>query len=235
MMLKSHAGRWSAVVAVAAAIFSSNAPTGAAGDTPASFTIDPVSGATVASDGGSYVDFRLIDGGASSPPICVDSLITTGGTVFNRLNREVAPDLRCGAVGGTARNFRIYVGNPLACAELDFYGVGLTDPSGAPWTGSGDCILRDVDSPRIRVDKTFGSRVTKTKLAFLITMLDAPAGHGGFEIQPKTAAVVRASGAARIVEYAGEANLVKFGTNKPAPVEGADFILKFQITFTPGA
>ncbi len=234
---RTHALRLLCIAAVGiAAANAVNIPVGAASDTPASFTIDAVSGATVASDAGAYIDYRLIDGGASSPPICVDSLISPTGTIFNRLNREIADGLRCGEVGGTARNFLIAIENPLACSELASYGVGLTDPSGVnAWPGTGSCILTHVDSPRIRVGKTFGSKVTKTDIAFLIKMLTAPAGHGGFEIQPFSAAPVSAVGTSRVVSYSGQANLVKFGTGttKPAAVRGAEFNLTFRITFAP--
>jgi hypothetical protein len=205
-------------------------------DTPASFTIDAVSGATVFSDGGLYEDYRLVDG-SSSLPICVESLISSTGSIFNRLNREMPSGGRCGVVGGIARNFRIAVDNPTACDALFDYGLGLTNSLGTGvWSGTGACILAQVDSPRIRVGKTFGSRVTRTDLAFLITMLNPPPGHGGFEIQPKDSAAVQADGTSRIVKFNGLAKLVKFstGTTKPAAIPNGDFALNFQITFTPG-
>ncbi len=213
-------------------------PTGAATSTPAAFTIDKVDYATVASDAGAYVDYRLVDNGASNAPICVDSTISPTGSVFSRLNREVADGVRCGDSGGVARNFRIGIETPLACRELAAYGVGLLDSSGlSPWT-VGACILNQVDSPRIRIEKVFG-KATKTKFAFLVTMFEHPEGHGGFEIQTVTEAPIDAQGTSRVVSYAGQANLVKFatgvGSTKPAPVPGAGFNLKFQMTFTPGS
>ena len=213
----------------------------AAGPTIVRFNIEAPIDATVASDGRTdtpsfeYSDYRFDDSAGS----CVDAQETSRAFAFIVLNRRISDaGPRCSpdpASDGLARQVRVIIDDPEACAELAAY-----DPRYVEWSyddlGSpvAPCRLLGADNMRIRLPNLFAPKVpTTTPVDFLISSFAAPAGHGGFELRSNGGGHVSGNATVRTVTFQGTSSLYRYSQSvkiKPFVV-GGPVAVKLSMTF----